>query len=365
MNNNRIRLESMADLKFAKVLYDYNGQNDEEMTANKGDMVMIIDDSNNWWKVENQHGKIGILPSNYLQKKIVKKNSLIYHFYKIKGFNVSFVENTNSEKNAEVFIAKYNYLANGKNELSFNRGDQIEVTCKKSNDWWVGTVNGKTGKFPSNHVRPNTTTTLDNSNGYSHSEFLGTLPKPNDLANIKSKTTKCLSTYAIDNQKKPSTMRKQTSVDDDKKISKNNHMESEEGLNTTSELCSQIYEHDVTPTNDLVWYHGNLTRQMAENLLGQFNEPGRFLIRNSESKPNDFSLSVVGYDRIRHYKIICIGNVLKEDNDISEDGASCSIGDHSFPKIGTLIEFYKRNALLKTAEFCLFLTKPIPCMIEN
>lgn len=361
----------MVDLKFAKVLYDYDGQNDEEMTASKGDMVLILDDTNNWWKVENQRGKIGILPSNYLQTKIIKKNSLAYHFYKLKGFNLTNREFTESENSAEIFVAKYNYAAKGKDEISFNRGELIEVTCRKSNDWWIGTVNGKIGKFPSNHVRQNIPTTLDNSNGYSNDFFNYTLKKTNETLHSKSITPKSLSSTVFDTERKisstesrQSVVKKHVSVCKPSQI-EYNYLRSEETLDTINEINTQNIATIKQSNRNLNWYHGNITRQIAENLLGQFNEPGRFLIRNSESKPNDLSLSVIGHDRIRHYKITCFGDVLKEDDDKAEDGASCSIGDHSFPKIGTLIEFYKRNALLKTAEFSLFLTKPLPCMFEN
>jgi len=51
-----------------------------------------------------------------------------------------------------------------------------------------------------------------------------------------------------------------------------------------------------------VWYFGKIKRLEAEKklLLGQ-NEHGAFLIRDSESRRNDFSLSVKDGDTVKHY----------------------------------------------------------------
>ena len=52
------------------------------------------------------------------------------------------------------------------------------------------------------------------------------------------------------------------------------------------------------------WYFGKIKRLEAEKklLLGQ-NEHGAFLIRDSESRRNDFSLSVRDGDTVKHYRI--------------------------------------------------------------
>ena len=52
------------------------------------------------------------------------------------------------------------------------------------------------------------------------------------------------------------------------------------------------------------WYFGKIKRLEAEKklLLGQ-NEHGAFLIRDSESRRNDFSLSVRDNDTVKHYRI--------------------------------------------------------------
>ena len=52
------------------------------------------------------------------------------------------------------------------------------------------------------------------------------------------------------------------------------------------------------------WYFGKIKRIEAEKkLLMPQNEHGAFLIRDSESRRNDFSLSVRDGDTVKHYRI--------------------------------------------------------------
>ena len=48
--------------------------------------------------------------------------------------------------------ANYNFISEGKNEISLKKGDIIRVTDKIDEGWWIGTCNGKSGMFPSNYV---------------------------------------------------------------------------------------------------------------------------------------------------------------------------------------------------------------------
>ncbi|RKP14399.1 hypothetical protein BJ684DRAFT_15273 [Piptocephalis cylindrospora] len=52
-------------------------------------------------------------------------------------------------------VALYDYTAQDSGDLSFSEGDRIQVLHRSmdTNDWWKGTINGKTGVFPANYVR--------------------------------------------------------------------------------------------------------------------------------------------------------------------------------------------------------------------
>ncbi|CAG09826.1 unnamed protein product [Tetraodon nigroviridis] len=49
--------------------------------------------------------------------------------------------------------ARFNFKQNNEDELSFSKGDVIVVTRQEEGGWWEGTLNGRTGWFPSNYVR--------------------------------------------------------------------------------------------------------------------------------------------------------------------------------------------------------------------
>uniref|UniRef100_A0A3P9P0U8 Rac/Cdc42 guanine nucleotide exchange factor 6 n=1 Tax=Poecilia reticulata TaxID=8081 RepID=A0A3P9P0U8_POERE len=49
--------------------------------------------------------------------------------------------------------ARFNFKQNNEDELSFSKGEVIIVTRQEDGGWWEGTLNGRTGWFPSNYVR--------------------------------------------------------------------------------------------------------------------------------------------------------------------------------------------------------------------
>ncbi|XP_051983076.1 rho guanine nucleotide exchange factor 7-like isoform X3 [Xyrauchen texanus] len=49
--------------------------------------------------------------------------------------------------------AKFNFQQTNEDELSFSKGDMIQVTRQADGGWWEGTLNGKSGWFPSNYVK--------------------------------------------------------------------------------------------------------------------------------------------------------------------------------------------------------------------
>lgn len=49
--------------------------------------------------------------------------------------------------------ARFTFQQTNEDELTFAKGDIISVTRQEDGGWWEGTLNGKTGWFPSNYVR--------------------------------------------------------------------------------------------------------------------------------------------------------------------------------------------------------------------
>lgn len=77
------------------------------------------------------------------------------------------------------------------------------------------------------------------------------------------------------------------------------------------------------------WYYGGVTRHQAECILNERGEEGDFLIRDSESSPSDFSISLKASGKNKHFKV-----------QLSE-GTYC-IGQRRFTSMDELVEHYKK-----------------------
>ena len=82
------------------------------------------------------------------------------------------------------------------------------------------------------------------------------------------------------------------------------------------------------------WYLGKIKRVDAEKLLMMSaNQVGAFLVRDSETNPGDFSLSIRDAERVRHYKIRRM-----------DTGAFFITRKAMFNTISELVAYYKRQA---------------------
>ncbi|KFQ56819.1 Tyrosine-protein phosphatase non-receptor type 11, partial [Pelecanus crispus] len=80
------------------------------------------------------------------------------------------------------------------------------------------------------------------------------------------------------------------------------------------------------------WYHGHLTGKEAEKLLTEKGKPGSFLVRESQSKPGDFVLSVL----------------TNEDKMETGDHGKYDVGGgERFDTLTDLVEHYKKNPMVE------------------
>ncbi|XP_034987185.2 GRB2-related adapter protein [Zootoca vivipara] len=89
------------------------------------------------------------------------------------------------------------------------------------------------------------------------------------------------------------------------------------------------------------WYSGKLSRQAAEEVLLKRHFRGAFLIRESESSPGDFSISVNYGDQVLHFKVL------------REQKGKYRLWDEKFNSINELVDFYRTTTIAKKAQVFL------------
>ncbi|KAG7233491.1 hypothetical protein INR49_006950 [Caranx melampygus] len=111
------------------------------------------------------------------------------------------------------------------------------------------------------------------------------------------------------------------------------------------------------PTSER-WFHGHLSGREAEKLLTEKGKNGSFLVRESQSHPGDFVLSVrTGDDKtdssdskpkVTHVMICC-------KHDLKYDVG----GGEKFDSLTDLVEHYKKNPMVETLGTVLQLKQPL------
>jgi len=233
--------ENSEPISSAIVKYNYQAQQLDELSLVKGSRVMILEKSGDgWWR--GQYGnKVGWFPSNYTQEEIDDP-----HTYCM------------AENVLDVMVALYAFKAQADTELSFSKGDRLEVLDRPASDpEWFKARNqmGQMGLVPSNYLQE-------------LSQFL--------TQDVGGKTS-C------------------------------------EGPPTNG---SRATNGNSAPSEEIKgksWYYGPISRGECDAIMEQKGQDGDFLVRDSESTSGDFSVSLKAPGRNKHFRVhvengmYCIG----------------------------------------------------------
>ncbi|XP_035854166.1 SH3 domain-containing kinase-binding protein 1 isoform X5 [Sander lucioperca] len=148
----------------AVVEFDYEAQQDDELSLTVGDIILNIRrDDGGWWEGELD-GRRGLFPDNFVRE--IKKEA------KRDGGQASMIRpdlsngraspvsdpSTRSGKKVEQIRkrrckAAFSYVPQHEDELELKIGDVIEIIAEVEEGWWEGFLNGKSGMFPSNFTK--------------------------------------------------------------------------------------------------------------------------------------------------------------------------------------------------------------------
>uniref|UniRef100_A0AAV2LWR8 Tyrosine-protein phosphatase non-receptor type n=1 Tax=Knipowitschia caucasica TaxID=637954 RepID=A0AAV2LWR8_KNICA len=108
------------------------------------------------------------------------------------------------------------------------------------------------------------------------------------------------------------------------------------------------------PTSER-WYHGHLSGRDAEKLLMEKGKAGSFLVRESQSKPGDFVLSVLTneekHDNDRKTKVT---HVMIRYQDVKYDVG----GGERFDTLADLVDHYRKNPMVEKSGIVVHLKQP-------
>uniref|UniRef100_A0A671XT47 protein-tyrosine-phosphatase n=1 Tax=Sparus aurata TaxID=8175 RepID=A0A671XT47_SPAAU len=112
------------------------------------------------------------------------------------------------------------------------------------------------------------------------------------------------------------------------------------------------------PTSER-WYHGHLSGRDAEKLLTDKGKAGSFLVRESQSKPGDFVLSVLTNEEKhenvdRKTKVTHKLKIGQEDFDGKYDVG----GGERFDTLADLVDHYKKNPMVEKSGIVVHLKQP-------
>ncbi|XP_066520900.1 cytoplasmic protein NCK2b [Hoplias malabaricus] len=353
--------------------WDYTAQQDQELDIRKNERLWLLDDSKTWWRVRNASNRTGYVPSNYVERKnSLKKGSLVKNLKDTLGLgktkrktsardtsptpstDAEYPSNGSGGGGAERIydlnmpaVVKFAYTAERDDELSLVKGAHLLVMEKCSDGWWRGSCDGQMGWFPSNYVQEEETgedggdppTSLASRAALVNGQGPRALHTVQTLYPFSSATEEEL------NFEKGELMEVLEKPENDPEWWRCKNCRGQVGLVPKNYVVvvndgpaaggaeSQPQQY-TGPSNTgrfagKDWYYGDVTRHQAECALNERGVEGDFLVRDSESSPSDFSISLKAAGKNKHFKVQC------------SEGIYC-IGQRRFNTMDELVEHYKK-----------------------
>uniref|UniRef100_A0A672GLI6 Intersectin 2b n=1 Tax=Salarias fasciatus TaxID=181472 RepID=A0A672GLI6_SALFA len=130
--------------KIGQVIKAHSSSGPEQLNLENGQLVLILGkNASGWWLGE-------------LQARGKKRQKGWFPSSNIKLLGSNSGKSTPAHQPVCQVIAIYDYKAANDDEMSFSKGQLINVLDKTNPDWWKGELSGTTGLFPTNYVKVTT-----------------------------------------------------------------------------------------------------------------------------------------------------------------------------------------------------------------
>ncbi|XP_061099256.1 cytoplasmic protein NCK1-like isoform X3 [Conger conger] len=256
-------------------------------------------------------------------------------------------------------LVKFSYAAEREDELSLVKGTRVVVMEKCSDGWWRGVYDGRSGWFPSNYVTEDADGLAGDPAGSLTEKLAAAVHSSNGSRTLH--TVQALYPFNSGNDEelsfeKGEVMDVVEKPENDPEWWKCRKADGQLGLVPKNYVTVLQNSHSAlgnagppTPDCDYIepsatgrfagrqWYYGKVTRHQAEVALNQRGDEGDFLIRDSESSPNDFSISLKAQGKNKHFKVQL------------KDSLYC-IGQRKFNSMEELVDHYKKAPIFTSEQ---------------
>lgn len=283
----------------AIVKYNYQAQQPDELSLTKGTRILILEKSNDgWWRGQSGNS-VGWFPSNYTTEDCDNDGEI--HTYAM------------AENVLDIVVALYSFTSNNDQELSFEKGDRLEIVDRPASDpdWYKARNNqGQVGLVPRNYLQE-------------LNDYLATPYRNTSAGNGNAGTNGGNSGgNAGDSMERRN-----------------------EGNNKPSQPSQPIERPNLAGKS---WYYGAITRSQCDTVLNGHGHDGDFLIRDSETNMGDYSVSLKAPGRNKHFRVHV------------EQNMYC-IGQRKFHSLDQLVDHYQRAPIYTNKQGeKLYLVRPLP-----
>lgn len=228
----------------AVVKYNYQAQQADELSLTKGTRILIVEKSNDgWWRGQSGNS-VGWFPSNYTTEEL-DNNDGDLHTYAM------------AESVLDIVVALYAFNSNNDQELSFEKGDRLEIIDRPPSDpeWYrARNQQGQIGLVPRNY--------LQELNDYLAAPYRngGTLNGSIERRPMEGGGGGGMGT-----------------------LNGNGGSGNSSNNNTTNNNGANNNQMPAPNLAGKSWYYGAITRNQCDTVLNQHGHDGDYLIRDSET----------------------------------------------------------------------------------